>query len=226
MGPTVERLKAMTGMHEFAEFTSEDVGSGRRVDRVGHAPAALRCPAFPARSVLPARTAAGWSCPICGAGWEAALAPTHASRADRAGTIDSGLNSIVLASNDERVLLPINEPTYGTPRRSQIQTYLEQHGGAPRPVAKAHVCGGRVRPWSPSRSPSSETASPRMCAGQSYRMRCGRRGVAHPVERGERWARGARRWSALRCAPRYSSCLHRRGGAAHCPIHDGHLCDD
>jgi len=70
MGPTVERLKAMTGMHEFAEFTSEDVG-----------------------------------------------------------TIDSGLNSIVLASNNERVLLPINEPTYGTPRRSQIQTYLEQHGG-------------------------------------------------------------------------------------------------
>ena len=46
------------------------------------------------------------------------------------GTVDSGLNSLVLASNNERVLLPINEPTHGTKRRSQIQTYLEQHGGA------------------------------------------------------------------------------------------------
>lgn len=45
------------------------------------------------------------------------------------GTVDSGLNSVVLASNDERVLLPLNEPTHGTRRRSQIQTYLEQHGG-------------------------------------------------------------------------------------------------
>jgi 4-hydroxyphenylpyruvate dioxygenase len=45
------------------------------------------------------------------------------------GTVDSGLNSLVLASNNERVLLPLNEPTHGTRRRSQIQTYLEQHGG-------------------------------------------------------------------------------------------------
>jgi len=57
----------MTGFHEFAEFTSEDVG-----------------------------------------------------------TIDSGLNSMVLASNNEAILLPINEPTFGTKRKSQIQTYLEQ----------------------------------------------------------------------------------------------------
>ena len=68
--PTVRHLKAMTGYHEFAEFTSEDVG-----------------------------------------------------------TIDSGLNSMVLASNDERVLLPVNEPTYGTRRRSQIETYLVHHRG-------------------------------------------------------------------------------------------------
>ena len=61
---------AMTGFHEFAEFTAEDVG-----------------------------------------------------------TTDSGLNSIVLASDDERVLLPLNEPTYGTPCKSQIQTYLEQNLG-------------------------------------------------------------------------------------------------
>lgn len=45
------------------------------------------------------------------------------------GTIDSGLNSVVLASNNEMVLLPINEPTFGTRRKSQIQTYLEQNGG-------------------------------------------------------------------------------------------------
>ena len=41
------------------------------------------------------------------------------------GTVDSGLNSMVLANNDEFVLLPINEPTFGTRRKSQIQTYLE-----------------------------------------------------------------------------------------------------
>ncbi len=27
------------------------------------------------------------------------------------------------------VLLPVNEPTFGTPRKSQIQTYLEQNQG-------------------------------------------------------------------------------------------------
>lgn len=45
------------------------------------------------------------------------------------GTVDSGLNSMVLANNNELVLLPINEPTFGTPRKSQIQTYLEQNDG-------------------------------------------------------------------------------------------------
>ena len=70
MLPTIERLKRITGFHEFAEFTTEDVG-----------------------------------------------------------TIDSGLNSKVLASNNEKVLLPINEPTYGTRRRSQIETYLIANGG-------------------------------------------------------------------------------------------------
>lgn len=45
------------------------------------------------------------------------------------GTVDSGLNSMVLANNDEMVLLPINEPTFGTKRKSQIQTYLEQNQG-------------------------------------------------------------------------------------------------
>jgi len=46
------------------------------------------------------------------------------------GTVDSGLNSMVLANNTEMILLPINEPTFGTKRKSQIQTYLEQNEGA------------------------------------------------------------------------------------------------
>jgi len=65
------RIARMTGFHQFAEFTAEDVG-----------------------------------------------------------TVDSGLNSIVLASNSEMVLLPLNEPTFGTRRKSQIQTYLELNRGA------------------------------------------------------------------------------------------------
>jgi hypothetical protein len=45
------------------------------------------------------------------------------------GTDNSGLNSIVLANNNEYVLLPINEPTFGTKRVSQIETYLRQNKG-------------------------------------------------------------------------------------------------
>lgn len=45
------------------------------------------------------------------------------------GTVDSGLNSMVLSNNNELVLLPVNEPTFGTKRKSQIQTYLEQNEG-------------------------------------------------------------------------------------------------
>ena len=41
--------------------------------------------------------------------------------------MDSGLNSCVLANNSEMILLPVNEPTFGTKRKSQIQTYLEQN---------------------------------------------------------------------------------------------------
>ncbi|KAK3006045.1 hypothetical protein RJ639_017335 [Escallonia herrerae] len=50
--------------------------------------------------------------------------------AEDVGTSESGLNSMVLASNDEMVLLPLNEPVYGTKRKSQIQTYLEHNEGA------------------------------------------------------------------------------------------------
>lgn len=68
--PVANAIAAMTGFHEFAEFTADDVG-----------------------------------------------------------TVESGLNSVVLANNAENVLLPINEPTHGTKRISQIQTFLDHHGG-------------------------------------------------------------------------------------------------
>lgn len=49
--------------------------------------------------------------------------------AEDVGTVDSGLNSMVMASNNEFVLLPVNEPTFGTKRKSQIQTYLDNNNG-------------------------------------------------------------------------------------------------
>ena len=49
--------------------------------------------------------------------------------ADDVGTVDSGLNSMVIANNSEHILLPINEPTHGTKRKSQIQTYLDYNNG-------------------------------------------------------------------------------------------------
>lgn len=48
---------------------------------------------------------------------------------DDVGTVDSGLNSMVIANNNEMILMPVNEPTFGTPRKSQIQTFLEQNTG-------------------------------------------------------------------------------------------------
>ncbi|KAK7276744.1 hypothetical protein RIF29_17890 [Crotalaria pallida] len=50
--------------------------------------------------------------------------------AEDVGTSESGLNSVVLANNAETVLLPMNEPVYGTKRKSQIETYLEHNEGA------------------------------------------------------------------------------------------------
>jgi 4-hydroxyphenylpyruvate dioxygenase len=49
--------------------------------------------------------------------------------AEDIGTADSGLNAVVLANNTETVLLNLTEPVHGTKRRSQIQTYLDHHGG-------------------------------------------------------------------------------------------------
>ncbi|XP_043689158.1 4-hydroxyphenylpyruvate dioxygenase isoform X1 [Telopea speciosissima] len=70
LAKAVAYVKEFTGFHEFAEFTTEDVG-----------------------------------------------------------TSESGLNSVVLANNEEMVLLPMNEPVFGTKRKSQIQTYLEHNDG-------------------------------------------------------------------------------------------------
>ncbi|PON52064.1 4-hydroxyphenylpyruvate dioxygenase [Parasponia andersonii] len=50
--------------------------------------------------------------------------------AEDVGTSESGLNSVVLSNNDETVLIPMNEPVFGTKRKSQIQTYLEHNEGA------------------------------------------------------------------------------------------------
>ncbi|KAB2613313.1 4-hydroxyphenylpyruvate dioxygenase [Pyrus ussuriensis x Pyrus communis] len=50
--------------------------------------------------------------------------------AEDVGTSESGLNSVVLANNEEMVLFPMNEPVYGRKRKSQIQTYLEHNEGA------------------------------------------------------------------------------------------------
>ncbi|KAJ4821452.1 4-hydroxyphenylpyruvate dioxygenase [Rhynchospora pubera] len=49
--------------------------------------------------------------------------------AEDVGTAESGLNSVVLANNEETVLIPLNEPVHGTKRRSQIQTYLDYNCG-------------------------------------------------------------------------------------------------
>ncbi|KAL5834416.1 hypothetical protein ACOSQ4_013913 [Xanthoceras sorbifolium] len=50
--------------------------------------------------------------------------------AEDVGTSESGLNSLALANNDHMVLLLMNEPVFGTKRKSQIQTYLEHNQGA------------------------------------------------------------------------------------------------
>ncbi|KAG5064643.1 hypothetical protein AAZX31_02G267700 [Glycine max] len=50
--------------------------------------------------------------------------------AEDVGTSESGLNSVFLANNSETVLLALNEPVYGTKRKSQIETYLEHNEGA------------------------------------------------------------------------------------------------
>ncbi|PON66558.1 4-hydroxyphenylpyruvate dioxygenase [Parasponia andersonii] len=49
--------------------------------------------------------------------------------AEDVGTSESGLNSAILANNEETVLVGMNEPVFGTKRRSQIQTYLEHNEG-------------------------------------------------------------------------------------------------
>mmetsp|Transcript_6946 Transcript_6946/g.10163 ORF Transcript_6946/g.10163 Transcript_6946/m.10163 type:complete len:430 (-) Transcript_6946:35-1324(-) len=49
--------------------------------------------------------------------------------AEDVGTKDSGLNSVVCSSHNEMVLLPLNEPTFGTNKMSQIQAYIDHNRG-------------------------------------------------------------------------------------------------
>jgi len=44
--------------------------------------------------------------------------------------VESGLNAVALANNDETVLLPLCEPVYVTKGKSPIETYLEHNEGA------------------------------------------------------------------------------------------------
>ncbi|KAI6697136.1 hypothetical protein NL676_017255 [Syzygium grande] len=44
---------------------------------------------------------------------------------DDVGTDESGVNSVVLANNDETVLLPMTKPVFGAKRRPPIRAYLE-----------------------------------------------------------------------------------------------------
>lgn len=66
--------------------------------------------------------------------------------AEDVGTVDSGLNSMVLANNNELVLLPINEPTFGTKRKSQIQVRLPcaVGGGCSQDALMNTWCARRV----------------------------------------------------------------------------------
>ena len=61
----------------------------------------------------------GGTCPWCNnaAGFHEFAEFTAAD----VGNAESGLNHMVLANNTEMVLLSLNEPTYGTKRKSQIQ---------------------------------------------------------------------------------------------------------
>lgn len=43
--------------------------------------------------------------------------------AEDVGTAESGLNSVVLANNEETVLMPLNEPVHGTKRRLAKYTF-------------------------------------------------------------------------------------------------------
>ncbi|KAL5731999.1 4-hydroxyphenylpyruvate dioxygenase [Ranunculus cassubicifolius] len=50
--------------------------------------------------------------------------------AEDLGKTESGLNSVILSTNNEINLLGLNEPVYGTQRKSKIQTFLEHNEGA------------------------------------------------------------------------------------------------
>uniref|UniRef100_A0ACD5ZT61 Uncharacterized protein n=1 Tax=Avena sativa TaxID=4498 RepID=A0ACD5ZT61_AVESA len=48
---------------------------------------------------------------------------------EKVGTAESALNGVVLSNNADTVLLTLLEPVHGTKRRSQVQTFLDHHGG-------------------------------------------------------------------------------------------------
>ena len=100
------------GLPNYEQVTTPDISFG--IDRIDHAVSNVP-KLFPAVDYL------------CGA---LGFHEFGEFTSEDVGTLDSGLNSMVLANNNEFVLLPVNEPTFGTRRKSQIQTYLEQNNGA------------------------------------------------------------------------------------------------
>jgi hypothetical protein len=105
-------LLCAAGFHEFAEFVAEDVGT---VDsRLNSMVLNTAC----------CWLINGYIAVLCFVMLRSTPAGFHEFAefvAEDVGTVDSGLNSMVLANNNEMVLLPINEPTFGTKRKSQIQ---------------------------------------------------------------------------------------------------------
>ena len=111
--------------------------------------------------------------------------------AEDVGTAESGLDSVALANNSEAVLLGLNKPVHDTSRRSQIQTYLEYHGGPACSTwhSPAMTCSGRSGrfgrgpPWATSSSWRHPSRSTRTTCVSSQEM-CSRR----------RRSRNARSW--------------------------------
>ena len=139
LAPPTCPLSLPPGFHEFSEFVAEDVGtvdSGlNSMVRAAAGYGAWPCECVrrltkesaPARKLLSQRLLG--CCPQSHkrAGCTGARATPQLYTCYNTGV--STQSTQVLANNEETILMPVNEPTFGTPRKSQIQTYLEQNEG-------------------------------------------------------------------------------------------------
>ena len=119
-----EKLKYIAeamGFHEFAEFTAEVRFHAHQAAVPGRAPVVTHH--------LTADDNASGQCghmmelshgllsAPCGALSASLQSGSWWWNLQDVGPVDSGLSSTVLASNNEMVILPVNEPTFGTKRR-------------------------------------------------------------------------------------------------------------